>query len=87
MRKLLGCYLEKVPSKETQWNKKFDNTGSTPGMRRQTVTPLYKGKARLNNEIVEIGLWVEVEKGSDKKVYIQIKGKENEENQEDDDQC
>ena len=83
MRKLLGCYLEKVPEKEIQWNKKFDNTGLIPATKRQTVTPLYKGKGRLNNEIVEIDLWIEIERGIEKKVYIQIKGKENEERKED----
>jgi hypothetical protein len=44
---------------------------------------LYKGRGRLNNEIVEIGLWIEIERGIEKKVYIQIKGKENEEKKED----
>ena len=83
MKKLLGCYLKKTPKRKTQWNKEYNNTGKTPAMRRATITPLYSGKARLNNEKVEVNLWIEMQYGDDKELYLEIKGKENEKTKED----
>ena len=83
MKKLLGCYLKKTPKRKTQWNKEYKNTGKTPAMRRATITPLYSGKAKLNNEKVEVNLWIEMQSGDDKELYLEIKGKENEKTKED----
>ena len=83
MKKLLGCYLKKTQKSKTQWNKEYNNTGETPATRRATITPLYSGKARLNNEKVEVNLWIEMQYGDDKELYLEIKGKENEKTKED----